>query len=137
MFIYWVGFKRAVIDIEHDSRDNGKSSYTLKKLINLALDSIISQSNKPLRLSIKFGFLLAFLSMSYATFLVMRYFKHGTPVEGWTSVIVSIYFIGGLLFANMGIIGLYIGKVFDQVKNRPLYIIEQTINIKGETDEQY
>ncbi len=130
LFINWLGFEKTVIDIEHDARESGNSSYTLKKLITLAIDNIISQSNKPLRLSIKFGFLLAFASLSYSIFLVTRYFVQGTPVEGWTSVIVSIYFIGGLLFANMGVLGLYIGKVFDQAKNRPLYIIGQTINIE-------
>lgn len=135
LFTNWLGFNRTVIDIEHDARESGKSSYTLKKLIKLAVDSIISQSNKPLRLSIKFGFLLAFLSVSYSLYLMMRYFVYGTPVEGWTSVIVSIYFIGGLLFANMGILGLYIGKVFDQTKNRPLYIIGQTVNIEDKHND--
>lgn len=126
LFVNWVGFKRTNINVEHAKREEGKSSYTLKKLIDLAIDSIVSQSNKPLRLSIKFGFILSVLSLLYAMFLIIRYFIQGTPVEGWTSVMVSIYFIGGLLFANMGMLGLYIGKIFDEAKNRPLYIIEET-----------
>ena len=129
--VNWVGFKRTNINIEHAKREEGKSSYTLKKLIDLAIDSIVSQSNKPLRLSIKFGFILSFLSLSYAIFLMSRYFIQGTPVEGWTSVMVSIYLIGGLLFANMGMLGLYIGKIFDETKGRPIYIVEQTINIRN------
>ncbi len=126
LFVNWIGFKRTNINIEHAKREEGKSSYTLKKLIDFAIDSIVSQSNKPLRLSIKFGFILSVLSLFYAGFLMIRYFVQGTPVEGWTSVMVSIYFIGGLLFANMGMLGLYIGKIFDETKNRPLYIIEET-----------
>lgn len=126
LFINWVGFKRTNINIEHASREEGKSSYTFKKLVNFAIDSIVSQSNKPLRLSIKFGFIVSFISIIYALWLVMGYFIYGTPVEGWTSVMVSIYFIGGLLFANMGILGLYIGKTFDESKNRPLYIVKET-----------
>lgn len=126
LFINWLGFKRIDIDIEHANREEGKSSYTFKKLMNLAIDSIVSQSNKPLRLSIKFGFMLSFLSILYAIWLVIRYFLLQVPVEGWTSVMVSIYFIGGLLFANMGILGLYIGKIFDEAKNRPLYTIQES-----------
>lgn len=126
LFVNWVGFKRTNINVEHAKREEGESSYTLKKLIDLAIDNIVSQSNKPLRLSIKFGFIISILSLVYAMFLITRYFVQGTPVEGWTSVMVSIYFIGGLLFANMGMLGLYIGKIFDEAKNRPLYIIEKT-----------
>lgn len=126
LFVNWVGFKRANINIEHAPREEGKSSYTLQKLINLAIDSIVSQSNKPLKISIKFGFLLSLLSLFYAAWLIIRYFVYSIPVEGWTSVMVSIYFIGGLMFANMGILGLYIGKTFDEAKNRPLYLVKET-----------
>lgn len=126
LFVNFVGFKRTEIDIEHASREDGKSSYTFSKLINLAIDSIVSQSNKPLKLSIKFGFMVSVLSLIYGCLLVVRYFALGVPVEGWTSVMVSIYFIGGLLFANMGILGLYIGKIFDETKNRPIYIVSNT-----------
>lgn len=126
LFVNWLGFKRTNVDIEHASREEGKSSYTFKKLVNLAIDSIVSQSNKPLRLSIQFGFLLSFLSIFYALWLIIRYFLFQIPVEGWTSVMVSIYFIGGLLFANMGFLGLYIGKIFDETKNRPLYVVQET-----------
>ncbi|WP_151948894.1 glycosyltransferase family 2 protein [Aliarcobacter butzleri] len=126
LFINWLGFKRANVDIEHDKRGEGRSSYTLKKLINLAIDSIVAQSNKPLRLSIKFGFIMALFSLFYSVWLMVRYFVFSIPVEGWTSMMVSFYFIGGLLFANMGFLGLYIGKIFDETKNRPLYVVSET-----------
>lgn len=126
LFVSWVGFNRTDINIEHAERQEGRSSYTLQKLIDLAIDSIVSQSNKPLKLSIKFGFLLSIISLLYAGWLVFRFFIFSVPVEGWTSVMVSIYFIGGLIFANMGVLGLYIGKVFDETKNRPLYLVEET-----------
>lgn len=126
LFVNWLGFKRTNVDIEHARREEGKSSYTFNKLLNLAIDSIVSQSNKPLRLSIKLGFTLSFLSILYAVWLIIRYFLFQIPVEGWTSVMVSIYFIGGLLFANMGFLGLYIGKIFDETKNRPLYVVQET-----------
>lgn len=125
LFVNWVGFKRIDIDIDHADREEGKSSYTLRKLVNLAIDGIVSQSNKPLRLAIKFGFIMSLFSLIYSIWLIFRYFFYSVPVEGWTSVMVSIYFIGGLLFANMGILGLYIGKTFDETKNRPLYLIQE------------
>ena len=126
LFVNWVGFKRTNIDIEHASREEGESSYTFKKLINFAIDNIVSYSNKPLRLSIMFGFILSCFSLIYGVWLIIRYFLYGTPVTGWTSVMVSIYFIAGLLFANMGILGLYIGKIFNEAKNRPIYIVDET-----------
>lgn len=126
LFVNFVGFKRTEVDIEHAQREEGKSSYTLSKLINLATDSIVAQSNKPLKLSITFGFIISLLSLLYGIWLISKYFIFGIPVPGWTSVMVSIYFIGGLLFANMGILGLYIGKIFDETKNRPLYLVQET-----------
>ena len=133
LFVNMLGFKRADIDIVHSKRAEGKSSYTLNKLINLAIDGIVSQSNKPLKLSIKFGFLLSFMTIVYALWLVFRHTVYGITVEGWTSVMVSIYFIAGLLFLNMGFLGLYIGKIFDETKSRPLYIVgETTDNITKE-----
>lgn len=124
LFIEWLGFDSTAIDVEHACRSEGKSSYTMKKLIAFAIDSIVSQSNKPLKLSIQFGFLVSLSSFVFALYLILRYFLSGIPVAGWTSVMVSIYFIGGLLFANMGFLGLYIGKIFDESKGRPIYIIE-------------
>jgi len=129
LFAKMVGFKKTEIDIEHAARTYGESSYNLSKLIRLATDSIIAHSNKPLRLSIQLGFGIAFISLIFATWLVIRYFFYHTPAEGWTSLMVSMFFMFGLLFAIIGITGLYIGKIFDEVKHRPLYIIQETINL--------
>jgi len=126
LFVNWAGFKVTQIEINHQPRAEGKSSYTFSKLMNMAIDNIVSQSNKPLRLSIKFGFSISLLSMFFGFYLIGKYFLTGVPVEGWTSVMVSIYFIGGLLFANLGLMGLYIGKIFDETKGRPLYVIKET-----------
>jgi glycosyltransferase involved in cell wall biosynthesis len=135
LFIQWMGFETASVNVEHAERISGKTSYSLSKLMNLAIDGIVSQSNKPLRLSIKFGFLVSFGSLLYGLFLMFRYFFLFQPVAGWTSVMVSMYFIGGLIFANLGILGLYIGKVFDEAKNRPLYIIQEAVGFQEQTRE--
>lgn len=133
LFLKWMGYKAASIPVEHNSRKEGKSSYNINKLINLATDTIISQSNKPLRLSIQIGFLISLVSFLYAVYLFFRYFFLDQPVAGWTSVMVSIFFLGGLIFFNLGILGLYIGKIFNETKGRPLYLIRETTD---ETDER-
>ena len=135
LFVNWVGFKRTDIEIEHAKREEGKSSYTFQKLFDLAIDSIVSQSNKPLKVSIKVGCITSALSFLYATWLFIRYFLYSVHVTGWTSVMVSIYFIAGLIFANMGILGLYIGKTFEETKQRPLYIIQEVVNFQKEDNK--
>ncbi|MFC7747719.1 glycosyltransferase family 2 protein [Lentibacillus kimchii] len=126
IFIQWMGYKTQSVAVEHNARKEGKTSYNLGKLVTLATDAIVSQSNKPLRLSIQFGFLLALASLIYGLYLIAGYFFLNQPVQGWTSVMVSIYFIGGMTFFNFGILGLYIGKIFNETKGRPLYLIRKT-----------
>ena len=128
------GFRRAYVDVAHAARYAGDSSYTFGKLLDLAIQCIVSQSNKPLRLSIRFGFALAGLSILYCAIIIIRYLRSGITVPGWTTLVVLICFLGGLGFANLGILGLYLGKVFDEVKDRPLYCVEQTLNVEAKTD---
>ncbi|RSL34767.1 glycosyltransferase [Salibacterium salarium] len=130
LFIKWMGFDTATVNVEHQERVSGKSSYNLSKLMNLAIDGIVSQSNKPLRLSIKFGFLLSFGALIYGLYLMYQYFFMFEPLPGWTSLMVSIYFVGGLIFANLGVLGLYMGKVFNEVKDRPLYIVQESVGFQ-------
>ena len=125
LFIRWLGFRNTSINIEHAARAEGESGYRFGKLLRMALSNIFSQSNKPLQISIAFGLLMSLSSLMYAVHLVIRQLMWGVPVAGWTSVMVSIYFIGGLLFANLGILGLYLGKVFNETKGRPLYVIRE------------
>lgn len=134
LFIKWLGFEPVYIDVEHSERPEGKSSYSYSKLFNLAIDGIVNHSNKPLRLSIKFGFLIAFVAFLFGIYMVIRYFLYDVPM-GWTSIMVTMFFIGGLLFANLGLIGLYIGKIFSEVKGRPLYVVTETSNISVEKEE--
>lgn len=126
LLVKWMGFNIGYVDIEHASRKEGKSSYNFIKLINLALNGIISQTNKPLMISIKLGFSMSFLSVIYLGYLIVRKFYLDIPL-GWTSIMVSIFFVGGLIFANLGLIGLYIGKIYDETKNRPLYIVKDIV----------
>ena len=97
-------------------------------MVVLAIDSIVSHSNKPLRLIVQFGLSISILSIFVAMSLVIAHFTYGFSVEGWTSLMVSMFFLFGILFGILGTVGIYIGKIFDQVKNRPLYIIDEIIN---------
>ena len=124
-----LGFKRASIEVEQAERAEGKSSYNLSKLFKLSFDVIISNSNKPLRMAVGLGFGMSLLSFLLAAYNVLAKFLGIILVEGYTTTIFSIWFVGGLLLFVMGILGLYIGKIFDQVKGRQLFIIKDKINI--------
>lgn len=133
LFIRWLGFKTAYIDVEHAERSAGQSAYTFRKKLDLALDTVISMSNKPLKISVKLGLLLSMLSFLYGLYIIMKYLLWGVPVMGWTSLIVSLYFIGGMVLSTLGVLGIYIGKIFDEVKNRPLYIIAEKVGDESES----
>lgn len=121
----WMGFPTASIDVQHAERLAGKSSYTFRKLWKLASEAIIAHSDKPLRLSIRFGFALSLVAFLFGFYILLRALLYGTPVLGWSSLMVSIYFLGGIIILILGVIGLYLGKTFDETKQRPLYIISQ------------
>lgn len=126
LFALWVGFRRIEVDIEHAPRVHGRSSYTFGRMVSLAMDSIVAHSNKLLHVFIKLGFILSISSLFYVMWLVVRYLVWGIRVAGWTSLMVSIYFTAGLIVGSIGVVGLYVGKIFDEVKGRPLYIIDST-----------
>jgi polyisoprenyl-phosphate glycosyltransferase len=124
--VQWMGFPTASIEVEHAERFAGNTTYTFTKLWRLATETIIAYSDKPLRLSVRLGFVMAFLSFCYGTYILGRALIYGSPIPGWNSLIVSLYFIGGIIISILGIIGVYLGKTFDESKKRPLYIIRKT-----------
>ncbi len=119
----WLGFPVATIDVAHAARYSGESTYTFRKLLSLAADTIIAYSDKPLRMSIKLGFTIAGLSFLAGVALLVYAGLYDIPVMGWSSLMISLYFLGGMIIANLGIIGIYLGKTFDETKKRPLYVI--------------
>lgn len=125
----WMGFLTASIEVKHSARLEGKSTYTFSKLWKLSADAIIAYSDKPLRLSIRLGFLMATASFAYGVHFLVRALLFGTAVQGWTSLIVSLFFIGGIIIAILGVIGIYLGKTFDETKRRPLYIVRRMTNV--------
>lgn len=127
--VHVLGFKRGIIEVQHSQRFEGKTSYTFSKLIHLTGDVILSNSNKPLKLTIKTGFVISFLSFLLALYNILAHFAGIIKVPGFTTTVFSIWFVGGLIMFVLGIVGLYIGKIFDQVKERQLYIVKEEINV--------
>lgn len=124
--VQWMGFPTASIEVQHAERHEGKSSYTFAKLWKLAAETIIAYSDKPLRLAVRFGFLMAGLAFCYGLYMLIQTWLYGSPIMGWSSLFVSLYFIGGIIIAILGILGIYLGKTFDESKKRPLYIVHRT-----------
>ena len=128
MFVRWLGFNQTAIELEADKRFEGKSSYNLKKKMKMAFEIITSQSNKPLLFSVKVGFFIALLSLIYIIYLVVRTLAFGDVLIGWTSIMASIYLATGILLCAIGVAGIYIGNIFEEAKNRPIYVISEILN---------
>ncbi len=130
LVVRWLGFKTTYVDIDHAERFAGTSSYSLARLLRHAIDGITSQSTKLLRLSIGLGFLFCLASVVSIVGIFIAYYLHGFK-EGWPSLAVLILFSTGLNLLCLGIVGLYLGRTFEQVKGRPLFIIDESINLAG------
>jgi dolichol-phosphate mannosyltransferase len=127
--IKWLGFNRSYILADHGTRYSGKPSYTFKKRVNLALDVIISFSDRPLKASIFLGLFLSVLSLIFMSFIIFRALYFGFDVVGWASIIAVLLFSTGVVLIVIGISSIYIAEIFKQVKHRPLYIIDRKIGI--------
>ncbi len=125
---YWMNFDHDFLDAEHSERRFGKSNYNLKRLIQLSTRGIVSFSNKPLIFSIYLGITCSFFSFIMAIYFLLRKFVLNISVTGYSSIIVSIFFIGGCILLVLGIIGRYIAEIHDQVRSRPEYLIDEIIN---------
>jgi dolichol-phosphate mannosyltransferase len=123
--IKWLGFKQFAIEYNPSNRFAGKSQYTLKKMMRFALQGITSFSTKPLYTAVYLGFMFSMLSLLYIPYVIHALYT-GQDVAGWASVIMTIVFFGGVQLIILGIIGIYIGKLFMQSKQRPTYIIRST-----------
>ena len=121
-----IGYKTDVVYEDLSEREAGKSKYTLKKMLNLAIDGVTSFSIKPVRLILLLGILFILLSIIILTYVLICFLQQKT-VSGWTSIIMSLWFIGGCVLAGLGIIGEYIGKIYLEVKDRPRYNVEKVI----------
>ncbi len=122
--VSWIGFKQGVVKYKANSRFSGKSSYTFKKMIKLAINGITTMSSKPLRISLYLGLIFFITGIIYAAFILYNYFT-GVNVEGWTSILITILVLGGIQLLILSIIGEYVSRIFNETKSRPLYLIKK------------
>lgn len=128
VLVRWTGFRSTSIPVRHDARAEGGSSYSLRKLIRLGLDIILASSDKPLRLVAALGLVVSIVAVGMTVFSLFRYLHGDIAVAGYTSLIASMWLLAGVILFCMGIIGLYVGRVFESVKLRPVFIVRDRLN---------
>ena len=121
-----LGFKETEVYFDCNDRFAGESKYTLRKMFNFAIDGITSFSVQPLRIITVIGLLCVGISIAEMIYILVTYFQ-GNAIQGWASLLFSVWFLGGLLLFSVGVVGEYIGKIYKEVKRRPRYIIEKQI----------
>jgi dolichol-phosphate mannosyltransferase len=131
LVLSWLGFRHGYVDVEHAERHSGESSYSMWGLVRHALTIALTYSDKPLHFSIYLGLLLSLLSFAAGGLVVIWYFtsRVGQMALGWTSLIVSLFLMGGLILMSLGVLGLYLGRVFEQVKRRPIFLVRESENL--------
>lgn len=125
--VQWAGFRQTAIPVDHGEREEGQTAYTFGRALNLALDVMLSFSDKPLRLTIRAGLFVLAVSFGMAAWLMVRTLLHGFTGEGWLSLMASIWFLSGLVIVVLGMTGLYIGKIFEEVKRRPTFLVAERL----------
>jgi glycosyltransferase involved in cell wall biosynthesis len=128
----WSGFRQAAVEYERVPRKVGETKFRYWKLWTLALDGITSASTMPLRIWSYIGLIIAFLTLVYAAFVILRTTLFGIDVPGYPSLMVAILFFGGLQLISLGVVGEYVGRILIETKQRPLYVVRQTIGVEEE-----
>lgn len=126
LFVQWLGFKIGFCDVVHAVRLEGKTSYTLSKLLRLASRSIVAQSNKPLTMVVEFGAFISGVFFLLSVYQFARWVIVDIPVSGWTTIVLSLWLLGGIILMTLGLLGIYIGRIYDEVKARPIFIVAES-----------
>jgi len=124
--VSWLGFRQGGVEYVRDERFSGETKYTLTKMFKLALDGITSFSNVPLQIAAHLGFWISGISLLYILYILGMKIFTNKPIVGWASTMTAIFFFGGVQLITLGVIGEYIGRISDEVKQRPIYIIEDS-----------
>lgn len=128
LMVRWTGLPSATVPVRHAARASGRSSYSLRKSMQLALGIVLSHSDKPLRVVVKLGMAVSLVAFSIVLLAVWLYFSGRTGVAGYTSIIASIWLLCGILMFCVGVVGLYVGQVFKDGKRRPAFVVEREAN---------
>lgn len=128
----WVGFRQSHIHVDHGERYAGETKYPLRKQVALAVNAMLSFSDKPIVLIVYFGLTVAVVSLLYASYIVVRAILGTIIMLGYASIFTAVSFFGGMTIATLGLVGLYVGRIFRQVKGRPTYIVAEMVNPAAE-----
>lgn len=123
LLVKWSGFGSTTVPVRHDGRSEGASGYSFRKLLRLAVDIALSYSDKPLRVMVLCGLVFSFLSLAFVGYSLLRYLQGDIQVAGFTSIIASIWLVGGIVVSSVGVAGLYIGRIFIETKRRPWFVV--------------
>ncbi len=134
--VSWVGFKQTAVLYDRPARVAGETKYPLRKMIRFAIDGITSFSVLPLRVSTWLGVTMSLLSVCYAIWACIVHFVLGQTVPGWTATVVLIALLASVQLLMIGILGEYIGRIYEEVKRRPLYVVKERINLEKDSDEE-
>lgn len=127
----WVGFSQIGVEYKRNQRYAGETKYSLRKMLKFAFDGIFSFSQKPLKIALNIGFFSIFVGLLLIIYVFLgKIFFPDITVPGWASLLIAVVFFGGVQLFTIGIIGEYIGRIYDEIKNRPLYIIKKEMNFK-------
>ncbi|MGG0217407.1 glycosyltransferase family 2 protein [Bacillus mycoides] len=132
----WVGFRQTYVEYERDERFAGETKYPLKKMIKFASDGIIAFSTKPLRIVMSIGLLSVLISIAVLLYTITVKIIGKDIQTGWASIMVAVTFFSGIQLLGLGIVGQYIARIYDESKNRPIYIVKETINVKEDETAQ-
>ena len=121
----WVGFRQSIVEFTAEPRTTGKSSFSARHLWILALEGITSFSTAPLAVWAYTGFTVAFLALIYGSWIILKTLVFGIDVPGYASLLTAILFLGGIQLMGIGVLGEYIGRIYSESKQRPIYIVRQ------------
>ena len=121
----WIGFRQALVPYHRDARAAGETKYPLRRMVRLAADALVSFSEAPLRLSLWIGMGVSALALLYGCAVILMWLTRADLVPGWSSIVVITAFLGGTNMLMTGLLGLYVGRIYTEVKGRPLYVIDR------------
>jgi dolichol-phosphate mannosyltransferase len=132
--VSWVGFKQIALEYERQKRHSGVTKYPFRKMARFAIDGITAFSHKPLRITAFIGFAISLVSFVYIIVIIYQRIFTATTVTGWASTMAVTLFTQGIVLIMLGLMGEYIGRIYEEIKNRPIYIVKETLGYDGEQD---
>lgn len=133
--VSWVGYKQTFVEFEREERFSGETKYPLRKMIKLAIDGITGFSNKPLKLASTLGYIVSCFGFIYLIIILIQKLFTDTTIQGWTSIIGLLLILNGVTLIMLGVLGEYVGRIYDEIKARPVYIIKEKVGFTNQEQE--